>query len=459
MPNVTPTGSSPPPVSGNVEDPQQLDQAETVSYSRTFPEDAPDPGLPGLPEQQSVLDCVEVVELNHSPEKLNTGEEKTLGDDKRSREEVVKEISISSAAFIGPACRPQPAIENELSEFYKELAQIDQQDTGDGNSENVSQFCAPPDTVDGKSENVSWSWAPPINPPAVKEKGNDHRNTCRPYPATRPQTDYRNTPQWRPQSYDMTCNWSNSHSYQNQWQLPPPNFHSYPPPRPENPTHPPYFQPQGHQHSQLENSSFPSFHSPASYAPYEAFERWQHEKQSYQTVNQHERNDGPSLVLILMRGVPGSGKSTLARQISASGPSGLILSTDDYFYQKDGYHFEPTLLGAAHDWNQNRAKKAMLNGRTPVIIDNTNVQAWEMKPYVTVALEMGYRVEFVEPDTSWKCDPVELEKRNHHGVSRETIANMLDKFELPISVDIVMNSCEPAHKRREHHFRPYRHRR
>ncbi|MCJ8740362.1 hypothetical protein PDJAM_G00058070 [Pangasius djambal] len=433
MPNVTPTGSSPPPVSGNVEDPKQLDQAETVSYSGSLPGDAPDPGLPEQPSVLHHVEVVEVVEVNHSPEKLNTGEEKTLGDDKqacsqsRSREEVIKEISISSAAFIGPACRVQPAIEDELSEFYKELAQIDQQETGDGNSVNVSQFCAPPDTIDGNSvnvsqfcappdtidgnnENVSWSWAPPINPPAVKEKGNGHRNVYRPYPATRPQTDYRSTPQWRPQSYGMTYDWSNPHSYQNQWQLPPPNFRSYPPLQPENPTHPPYSQPQGHQHSQLENSSFPSSHSPASYAPYEAFERWHHKEQNHQDGNQHVRNGGPSLVLILMRGVPGSGKSTLARQISASGPSGLILSTDDYFYQKDGYHFEPTLLGAAHDWNQNRAKKAMLNGHTPVIIDNTNVQAWEMKPYVRVALETGYRVEFVEPDSSWKRDPVELEK-------------------------------------------------
>lgn len=28
------------------------------------------------------------------------------------------------------------------------------------------------------------------------------------------------------------------------------------------------------------------------------------------------------------------------------------------------------------------AKDAMQDGRSPVIIDNTNLQAWEMKPYV-----------------------------------------------------------------------------
>lgn len=28
------------------------------------------------------------------------------------------------------------------------------------------------------------------------------------------------------------------------------------------------------------------------------------------------------------------------------------------------------------------AKDAMHDGRSPIIIDNTNLQAWEMKPYV-----------------------------------------------------------------------------
>ncbi|TSK49665.1 NEDD4-binding protein 2-like 2 [Bagarius yarrelli] len=470
MPNVTPAGSSPPPVSGRVEDPQLFIQAKTV---RTFTNDVP--GL-GLPEQQSVSGLVVVEEPNHSPKRLNTGDEKTSGkvqpgscDHPKKREEVIKEISISSTAFIGPACRPQPALEDELSEFYKELEQVDQPDTVDGNIDgvfqswpprdtvdrNVSRSWAPPHAVDGKSSNVSHSWAPqdavdgqsqhkghfwsPLNnPPSIKQNVNDHRNSYRPYPATRQQPHYRNSPQWRPQSYDTTCAWSNPPSLQNHWQHPPPNIHFYPPPRSGAPTpHPPYSQHHRHPCIQPENLQPALSHSPAFYNPNEAFERRHYEEQNYQKM----WNDEPSFVLILMRGLPGSGKSTLARQISSRGPSGLILSTDDYFYQKDGYHFDPTLLGNAHDWNHNRAKKAMLEGRTPIIIDNTNVQAWEMKPYVSVALEMGYRVE-----------------RNHHGVPKESIANMLDRFELPISVDVVMNSSEPSQKRKDHPFRPYRHR-
>uniref|UniRef100_A0A8C2ZLX0 Uncharacterized protein n=1 Tax=Cyclopterus lumpus TaxID=8103 RepID=A0A8C2ZLX0_CYCLU len=75
----------------------------------------------------------------------------------------------------------------------------------------------------------------------------------------------------------------------------------------------------------------------------------------------------------------------------------------------------------------------MHDGQSPIIIDNTNVQAWEMKPYVKMALERGYKVDFCEPDTSWKCDPYELERRNKHSVPQEKIAQMMDRFSFPIS--------------------------
>ncbi|XP_054681700.1 NEDD4-binding protein 2-like 2 isoform X2 [Grus americana] len=115
-------------------------------------------------------------------------------------------------------------------------------------------------------------------------------------------------------------------------------------------------------------------------------------------------------LLVILRGLPGSGKSTLSRILLGESRDGIIFSTDDYFRQQDGYTYSAAQLGDAHDWNQKRAKQAMEQGKSPVIIDNTNTQAWEMKPYVEVALEKGYRVEFHEPDTWWKFDPEELEK-------------------------------------------------
>ncbi|KFQ21089.1 NEDD4-binding protein 2-like 2 [Mesitornis unicolor] len=150
--------------------------------------------------------------------------------------------------------------------------------------------------------------------------------------------------------------------------------------------------------------------------------------------------------LLILRGLPGSGKSTLSRILLGQSRDGIVFSTDDYFRQQDGYTYNAAQLGDAHDWNQKRAKQAMEQGKSPVIIDNTNTQAWEMKPYVEVALEKGYRVEFHEPDTWWKFDPEELEKRNKHGVTREKIALMLERYEFQISIPIVMNSVIPPHK-------------
>lgn len=161
---------------------------------------------------------------------------------------------------------------------------------------------------------------------------------------------------------------------------------------------------------------------------------------------QEEKLNKLQKLLILLRGLPGSGKTTLSRILLGQSRDGIVFSTDDYFHHQDGYRYNVNQLGDAHDWNQNRAKQAINQGRSPVIIDNTNTQAWEMKPYVEMAIGKGYRVEFHEPETWWKFDPEELEKRNKHGVSRKKIAQMLDRYEYQMSISIVMNSVEPVHK-------------
>ncbi|XP_043918864.1 NEDD4-binding protein 2 [Protopterus annectens] len=148
-------------------------------------------------------------------------------------------------------------------------------------------------------------------------------------------------------------------------------------------------------------------------------------------------------VLILMRGVPGSGKSTLARTLLEHNPDGIILSTDDYFSKDGKYVFDNNLLSEAHDWNRKRANEAFMKKISPIIIDNTNIQGWEMKPYVSMAIADRYRIVFREPDTWWKYKPQELERRNIHGVTREKIKFMLDHYENNVSVNTIMNSPNP----------------
>ncbi|NXC66442.1 N4BP2 protein, partial [Anhinga anhinga] len=172
-------------------------------------------------------------------------------------------------------------------------------------------------------------------------------------------------------------------------------------------------------------------------------------------------------VLVLLRGVPGSGKSYLARTLIEDNPGGIILSTDDYFYKHGQYHYDPTCLGEAHDWNRKRAKEAFEMRISPIIIDNTNIQAWEMKPYVTLAQQFKYKVVFREPHTWWKFKPKELERRNIHGVSKEKIKRMLEQYEHCLTVSSILDSSiqdkseaagwnedpcqEESHRKREAH--------
>ncbi|NXV93778.1 NEDD4-binding protein 2-like 1 isoform X2 [Calonectris borealis] len=152
--------------------------------------------------------------------------------------------------------------------------------------------------------------------------------------------------------------------------------------------------------------------------------------------------------LVLLRGLPGAGKSTLARQLKRDYPSAVILSTDDFFIENGVYVFEPDFLEDAHKWNQKRAHKAMKNGKSPVIIDNTNIHAWEMKPYVMMARENRYEVIFQEPDTPWKFNVQELTRRNIHHVPRQKIQRMKEQYEHNVTFHSVLQSEKPSRDER-----------
>ncbi|KAM4699130.1 NEDD4-binding protein 2-like 1 isoform 2-T2 [Discoglossus pictus] len=155
--------------------------------------------------------------------------------------------------------------------------------------------------------------------------------------------------------------------------------------------------------------------------------------------------------LYLLRGLPGSGKSSLARKLKRDFPSALVFSTDNYFILEDGtYLYDHELLREAHKWNQKQARQAMNRGKTPIIIDNTNIQAWEMKPYVIMALENNYQVVFLEPDTRWKFNVPELARKNSHGVPRDKIQRMKEVYEHNVTFHTVLHSEKPT--RNDSHF-------
>ncbi|XP_072039599.1 uncharacterized protein [Amphiura filiformis] len=150
-------------------------------------------------------------------------------------------------------------------------------------------------------------------------------------------------------------------------------------------------------------------------------------------------------VMCLMRGAPGSGKSTIARQLK--GEHGVIYSTDEFFYKDGQYTFDPMRLGDAHEWNQKRAREACEAGTSPVIIDNTNSLRWEMKPYVSMALDNEYQVEFREPMTPWRNKPGQLAKKNSHNVPAESIAKQLERYEHNVTVENILKPSKRKGKK------------
>ena len=130
--------------------------------------------------------------------------------------------------------------------------------------------------------------------------------------------------------------------------------------------------------------------------------------------------------LYLLRGLPGSGKSTLAKQLGGS-----HFETDTYFMSPDDtYNFDVSKIKEAHQWCQDSVSNAMLLNYTTghnetIVVSNTFTQEWEMKPYMDMAEDWGYRVFTII-----------VENRhggvNQHGVTDEKLQQMNDRFEIKL---------------------------
>jgi NEDD4-binding protein 2 len=150
--------------------------------------------------------------------------------------------------------------------------------------------------------------------------------------------------------------------------------------------------------------------------------------------------------LILMRGVSGSGKSTLAEKICAEQSFAVIVSTDDYFVVEGEYRFDPKRLGEYHAANVRRTEDAMVERCPCIIVDNTNTQAWEMKPYVELAVKHGYSVKIVEPEpVSFEELMARQAKRadQNKALPAEVVQRMLSRYEHNVTVETILASKRP----------------
>src|SRR3990167_3573012 len=132
--------------------------------------------------------------------------------------------------------------------------------------------------------------------------------------------------------------------------------------------------------------------------------------------------------LIILRGLPGSGKSDIAKKLVENG---IIHSTDDFLIKNGKYEFDRDNIVKYHYYNLMSSIRSMKKGISPIIIDNTNITAYSCINYVEQGKMYGYEIVIIEPDTSWAFDVEELVKRNSHNVRRETIIDMLQKYDAP----------------------------
>ena len=126
-------------------------------------------------------------------------------------------------------------------------------------------------------------------------------------------------------------------------------------------------------------------------------------------------------VLYIVRGIPGSGKSTFAKTLG-----GQHYEADMFFIDEDGnYKFDGTKIKDAHKWCQSFVETDMMLEYPKIVVSNTFTQEWEMKPYMDLAKEHGYKVFTIVVENRHGGN-------NVHNVPEDKIEQMANRFEIKL---------------------------
>lgn len=138
-------------------------------------------------------------------------------------------------------------------------------------------------------------------------------------------------------------------------------------------------------------------------------------------------------LMIIMRGLPGSGKSTTVAAMQAVLPrrmSTAVASADDYFMQEGEYKFNPALLPDAHNQSFLTAQKFVSVNKCDsdlgvLFVDNTNISAWELSPYIALANAHKFAYTVLNIDTSLtECLARNAKRTGEKRIPEHTLANM-----------------------------------
>ncbi|TGK81556.1 ATP-binding protein [Leptospira noumeaensis] len=127
--------------------------------------------------------------------------------------------------------------------------------------------------------------------------------------------------------------------------------------------------------------------------------------------------------LLTLRGIPGSGKTSLAKAISITNGA-PIFSIDSYFEDEAGnYHFDYQKNHLAYKECESKTKQALEQGIPFVIVDNTFTLDWELKPYIRLSEEYGYKLFVVTVENRHGGN-------NVHQIPEEQIEKMKGKYQV-----------------------------
>jgi predicted kinase len=132
--------------------------------------------------------------------------------------------------------------------------------------------------------------------------------------------------------------------------------------------------------------------------------------------------------IIFMRGIPGSGKTPWAMEQFDNDPKAVILSSADFFLDARGrYNWVAKKTPESHAWNQSRFQIALENGMETIVVDNTNIKAWEMQEYLNI-LENYPEYEVFQK--VMEIDPEEAVYQSVHKVPLYALDRMDAEFEI-----------------------------
>lgn len=146
-------------------------------------------------------------------------------------------------------------------------------------------------------------------------------------------------------------------------------------------------------------------------------------------------------VCLVFRALPGAGKNFVIANLLANlksrgyydlslglrleGDKATVVSADDYFTDSEGiYRFDMFQIGEAHKDCMKRFLLAVGSGDDLVIVNNTNVNAVEIAPYMQVANAFDYETYIVHVMAKIE----DCIRRNVHGVPAHTIGGMRESM-------------------------------